>query len=611
MRKYMDKLVMVMGVLGAGVLAGNLAQAAVPSTVGIAAAFQSSTGAPVVDGVYVLDFALYANEVGGAALWSEATVVVNVKGGQLQSTLGAKTPLTQQILAQLATAWLEVKVEPDPALPRRPVQSVLFALRAKAAEALDCSGCVSAAQLDPSILQPFVKQAALADVATSGAYADLKGLPGLAKIGTSCGTGLVVKGLKADGTLECITAIDKDNLPPDGLAAVSNGLLTDQFTDVMASAGTVDIADNKPLGVSDTINVPDLGLAQKLTVSVDLVNSDVSTLNVTLFDPDNKAYVLYDKGNKGAKLQTTWPVPTATVSGDLTTWVGKNPKGAWKLVVTDSGFLNNTTDGKLNSWNVTVQTLSSKKVSSVGTFIATGGFQFQVASAHPLVCTPAQFGYAYANPKDKALYVCNGAEFYPIALVPIGTAGNPAVSCKDVMTKAPASKDGLYWLTAGGATFQTYCDMTTNGGGWTLAARMVGGSWCHIGADPSGALTSPGQGTCAKLSDAAVKALYSDQFWLTCGTVAPSRWGKIDNIANWNTTSATGNKTMTWADKFGGATYSGTDHPCCNFGDHDYHSPSIIYSIAPGYNGGNYKADWSGCYNVAQGWAQSGYLYVR
>jgi len=181
MRKWLDRMVVGAGLIGAAVLAPQVAVAAVPGTVGIVAALQSGSNTPVADGVYVLDFALYAKEVGGAALWSEATLVVNVKGGHLQANLGAKVPLTQQILAQLATAWLEVKVEPDPALPRRPVQSVLFALRAAAAEALDCSGCVGAVQLDPAILQPYVKQATLADVATSGVYSDLKGLPGLAR----------------------------------------------------------------------------------------------------------------------------------------------------------------------------------------------------------------------------------------------------------------------------------------------------------------------------------------------------------------------------------------------------------------------------------------------
>ena len=151
-------------------------------------------------------------------------------------------------------------------------------------------------------------------------------------------------------------------------------------------------------------------------------------------------------------------------------------------------------------------------------------------------------------------------------------------------------------------------------GGWTLAARMVTGSWCHIDANDVGTVKDPTQTACAKLSDASIRELYGDQFWLTCGTVTPHRFGKIDNIANFDTTAKSGNKKMTWAATYKGATYSGGDDSCCNFGDHPYHNPHIIYSIAPTYNGGNYKADgnWSGCYNsVGGGWKQSGMLWVR
>ena len=107
-----------------------------------------------------------------------------------------------------------------------------------------------------------------------------------------------------------------------------------------------------------------------------------------------------------------------------------------------------------------------------------------------------------------------------------------------------------------------------------------------------------------------IKALYSDQFWLSCGTSSPNRWGRINNINNFSTTGS-GNKVMTWSETYGGSTYSGTDDVCCILGDHPYRSPHVIYSIATTYNNGNYTANWSGCYNSIHGWGQNGYLYVR
>lgn len=68
---------------------------------------------------------------------------------------------------------------------------------------------------------------------------------------------------------------------------------------------------------------------------------------------------------------------------------------------------------------------------------------------------------------------CNGSAWVSFGVVLGDSASAPAATCKALKTLRPSAPSGLYWIDPDGsgsnAPFQTWCDMVTNGGGWTLA----------------------------------------------------------------------------------------------------------------------------------------------
>ncbi len=69
--------------------------------------------------------------------------------------------------------------------------------------------------------------------------------------------------------------------------------------------------------------------------------------------------------------------------------------------------------------------------------------------------------------------ICGGTGTCTAGKCSLGSQNNPAQSCLAVQTAAPTSKSGVYWLdpNATGA-FQAYCDMDTEGGGWTSMVHL-------------------------------------------------------------------------------------------------------------------------------------------
>ena len=389
--------------------------AAVPQTVAIEGRLLTQAGGPVTDGAYKLTFRLYVSPQGGGAGWTEVVDKVAVKSGAFRHALGSLAKLSAAQLGVGQLGWLSVQVGVDPELPRAALHATFFALRAGLASDVQCTGCVGVGEMkfDADLdlggnaikaKQVLTDQVTANKVVSSSFVGDGSLLTGLNLPSGKCAEGQAVVGNKPDGTYICAKLTGA--LPADGLDEVSNGVLSNEFVGIYKSGAPVPIADNDPIGVASELFVADIGTARKLTIDVDISNSDFGGVEVLLFAPDNSKYLLFSKDNAVKALKTSFPVPTAPVSGNLGLWEGNNPKGKWVLMVRDTAKKDGPTDGAINSWQITVDTLSDNQVQSKGLFKATGGLQLQVNDGDPIACTPAMYGRMYLNSKDNNLYIC-------------------------------------------------------------------------------------------------------------------------------------------------------------------------------------------------------------
>lgn len=423
---------------------------ATPSAIGVDGALLNAGGGPATDGVFEFNVAFYANDTGGVAGWQEKGLLAAVKGGAFRLTLGLSKPLNGKLLAD--HPFIGIGIVGEPELPRRPLYSVPFALRAAGAEGLDCSGCLGAAQFDAKFLASlatqgdlaayapkatlaplaqsgayadlqgapdlsvYAKTSSLTDVAKTGQYGDLVGLPVLAKVGTACGTGLFVAGIAADGSLQCAAPLGCKGCV--GLPQLATEV-TQAF--VGAKGGTVD----GKLAVTAELALGDAKISGGHFAAVDIAKAPCGAANL----------------------------------GQLAIHTGNQ-----RLYFCDS-----------SAW----QRLSVCKESCPPA--ATVACGDPIANTCGDVGGCAGTGSACPNSQTCVNKKCLG---------PGGSAETPALSCADALKADPTLKSGTLWIDPnGGATTDSYqvaCEQTIDNGGWTSVASFASAgpdSWSFYSAN--------------------------------------------------------------------------------------------------------------------------------
>ncbi len=541
-------------------LAPAMALAALPTTSLVDGVLTSTGGSPAADGDYDVTFAIYAEIQGGNAAWSE-TAKIKVAGGRFTHALGSVKPIDLSKLLPLAGHFLGVKVGNDPELPRQAVHAALTSLVANTALSVTCDGCVgsnhvangsiAAAKVGFNYAGAATKGGAAADLDCTGCVGvaelsfdgdvDLGGNSLKAKNGTFSGdvtaknvtaaafvgdgskltgiatpageckvAGEVVKGINADGSLKCVASLDPAALPKDGLNEISNDLLSNQFEDTIAGAAGVKIPDNTGADANATLDFPDIGLSQDFELYVEVANTDLSTLALTVLPPDDKktGWKLCDPcGKKDEKTyKVTFNSQNKPASGDLLKWIGANPKGVWNLKALDTAFclvqapgnaaicdVAAKTDGSIVKWHIKIKTLSSKKVNLNGDVYIAGklwgkdnghgnpGGQLHIANAYVKLadakptCDAAAVGTLRWDTK-LGMQVCDanidnadkvaGYVWRPATSVPVMWSGG--------CTNQPAGHSGWYDYCTNATEWNTAQDYLTIDGGATVKVKISG-----------------------------------------------------------------------------------------------------------------------------------------
>lgn len=404
--------------------------AALPLQLAVQGRLTSVGGGAVADGTYPLGVAVYADAQGGAAVFAELFLAVPVQGGVFALTLGGgATKLDTSLFADGAPRWVGVTVAGDAELARQPLRPVPMAVHSTVASSLQCSGCVTAAQL--------ASNAVTADKIAAGAVE--------ASHVAFAWAGADVPGGAATLALAANTA--KQAQSADQAA----------FAD---QAGSAKFA----LAAKSADNLACTGCIDPTHLSAAVASAFLSTQGGTV---------------SGATAFSA----AVEVGGALTAKAGVSIEGGLALggsAISGGRFaaidVAKTACGANNAGQVALDTATKRLWLCDGSaFIRISTCTGQCKLANAVACgqpVTTDCGDVAAACVGSGTYCAAGACVNGKCLSVGDDASLPGLSCKDILAKNPQAKSGVYWVNPlGSGAYQADCDMTTKGGGWVRVLK--------------------------------------------------------------------------------------------------------------------------------------------
>lgn len=430
----------------------------------------TSSGVPA-NGTFSMTFRLFAQQTGGTALWTGSLGSVTVAGGVFEAELG---PLDPAWFAANGSLWVEATVE-GTALPRREVLAAAYALQAQhanvadTAKALQCTGCVGSTQLGAgSVASAHIADGAIAaaDVAFAYAASDTKGG---AALGLSC-TGCVDS---AEVSFPYAGAATKGGAATDLACATC---VTSSEVDFAWAAGATKGGAAADLACTGCVAPTDLAVGAVGTVH--LQDAAVTSAKAGF---DYAAST--SKGGPATDLACTSCITSGELSANLT--LGGDVTVSGGLAVANGLDVAGAT--VLDALTVTQAASLQQGLDVTGDITVSGRIldvRLRTASSPPVACGPATRGLLYFDTATDTFRGCNGTEYVDLGggappPGPPGSSDNPGASCANILANGGSTGSGVYWIDPnGGSTadaFQVYCDMATDGGGWTMVAKLNAG----------------------------------------------------------------------------------------------------------------------------------------